>query len=293
MTDISSLYIQVGGLCLVVQQPSRKRLYVLLPDLEQGSDQTHCCFLHVSAAYSDRNRLERIRDQSIDLSTLAVKKPDVRSFTNVALPVSKLAGRRALATYLDDPIDAAGPLGARIVLPLPSDRFQPLGKRAAITVFPKNQPQGTYVAYGRLGIRYDLVRPVASLTVPGVNVPLKADSHGAVELALLNIRPQDLGEKPERVGRRTVLHHHSAYYELLGVTNPLDQPTHVSSPDDQEGDPPRKGMSCAEVTFKPFPRWGVDFPNGEYALSPTEEKGIEPYNCTVGGGCAPPNTDAC
>jgi len=64
MPKLEHLWVQVAGLCMLVQHD--KRVYVLMPSMNHH-DHVHCTFLHVSKRFTEKDTLLGISHQAIEL----------------------------------------------------------------------------------------------------------------------------------------------------------------------------------------------------------------------------------
>jgi hypothetical protein len=287
MPKLEHLWVQVAGLCMIVQHD--KRVYVLMPSMNHH-DHVHCTFLHVSKRFTAKDTLLGISRKAIELplTSNGVEQP-----MEHVLEVSKETDQSPVKVNGLAANPVFGDLDARVSLPLATEPFRALGETAILTLrYSDGTPEKQVTSHGRIGVKIDLDDGPDELKIPGTGITLVPDAGGNVEITILNVRPKDLGRPPELKEPDEHLHHIDSYWALLDLKK---KPPMVHAPmSGIPGEPKIPGdMKCSEAKYVEFPRWGAEFPDGE--LMEVLSSGgsgpffsmmsIDPYNCTVGGGC--------
>lgn len=313
MPVVKTLYVQVGGLCMIVPERNPERLSLLMPTFNHPNH-LHCPYLHVSREYGRRLRsvtpgadstqgtgagkdpnagvgiLASLSGRMLDLSGIG-SGGDVQPLPDFVLDVSATAGPAPV------PVDprwlttntASGPLASRVRLPLSAKDIENLGGRADLEVHYRDGRCWPISTCGRVGIEIAVDGAPPTLPIQELDIELVPDENDAVELAILNVRPKDLsGRRPgHRKGQHA--HHLAAYYHLLeprarwstGMEEPpmIHVARDVDGPADTPGDSP-----CATGRYFPLPRWSGGPDQGPVVYGESLLF-IDPFNCTVGGGC--------
>ncbi len=291
MPKVRTLYIQVGGLCMLVQRMDLERLVVLMPS-HTRPNHLHCPYLHAAPGFTGGREVLKRVEGVLDLGGLSTSGGR-QDLDGVVLDASHATGGSPVrGEYMENP--PAGALVTRIVLPLAAAEFQPLGEQAELHLHAGSDHEVVY-SYGRVGIRIDLDDALDALEIPRLGVRLLPDDNDSVELAFLNVRPKDLGAPLERMAPNEHLHHVHGYFDLLDLKAPA--PMVHSPPRLRTGVDKRLGDTvCDRGRYATLPRWGASHPAGEHIGAQRDETGredphilsIDPYTCTVGGGCYPP-----
>lgn len=295
MAVVKTLYVQVGGLCMIVQEDNPARLSLLLPTFNHPNH-LHCPYLIVSREYAGRDELVSLSGRSLDLSVLG-SGGRVQPLPSAVLHVTRTARPDPVQVdphWLSD-ARPSGALAARVRLPLSAEPIHALGSPADLEVHHANGAHEQVRVHGRVGIEIAVDGGASSLPLRDLGLELKPDANGAIELGILNVRPKDLTGRKLKHRRGEHAHHLAAYYRLLYPRNrwsvDLERPPMIHAATDVEGRDDTPGdVPCAQGRYHPLPRWS----GGPQVEPETHDEGvlfIDPFNCTVGGGC--PTPDAC
>ncbi len=193
MGALQHVFVQVGGLCMLVQHD--RKLFVLMPRMEHVGHR-HCQFLHVNDPYANGGGLWSLKGGTLDLSSLS-NRGRPQSTADTVLEASRWTGNSPVtASHLQGTGSPSGRLAARVILPLSSQPFKELGKPAELMLVGPGMPIGPVKSHGRVGIHIAVSGNLDELRIPWPGVTLTPDARGSVELTLLNMRPKDLGEDP-------------------------------------------------------------------------------------------------
>lgn len=286
MGELKKIYVQVAGLCMITQYQNQIR--VLMPAVNHDG-QRHWPFLHVPQEFDGGGCIKRLGasyfERVLDLSDLKTKNGAYRSISGLVIDTAHLtAGTKVQKRFLEN--HPRGDLQARVHLPLASASFVGLGDSAKLLSKRGSNP-GRFEGYGRVGIEIDVDDTVDVLEIPMLNLSI-TPIQNRVELTLLNIRPKDWGKPNEHVNADKWLEHTDSYFDLLERLDANDRPS-IHSPDAHTGVGPRPGDLPPEaIGYKDFEKWPPQRSTSATDKEPAEDKqakGIDPYACTVGGGC--------
>ena len=282
---IRLLQVQFGGLCMLVQRTTGgpRGLYVLMPRMEHPGHR-HCQYLHCEADFiqSGKNTLKVIRGEVVDWKDVS-SSGSIQDYQEHALEISKYPDVPAVPVdnqWLRGNVGEC--LAARIELPLPRQPFLFLGDPAELDVPDPANPTGPGIkrnAHGRVVVNIVPDHQVDSLPVAGET--LVPDKDGLLQVSFLNVPPKHLKGGKFRQRKGTIVEHANAYYQLLtpardwcelqkkGPPIKVGKDDHIGSPDDTPD-----YTECEA---------------GEFHKIPFGETFIDPYNCTIGSGCAQGN----
>jgi hypothetical protein len=275
---ITTLKIRFGGICMLWQVAAEGKLHVLMPLMEHdGSDHDdmkHCAMLVCDPKYSSANPskppVEQLGGRTIDLS--AIGNPgtthSMSDFANIARYANPGAPLNVDPRCLRDPLPDF--MACRITLPLPLT----LGALPKAALFEVPGSASPVRLFGQAEATFAVTDPTK---LAQFSTPLQGDASGTLEVGILNIRVKDLNDPKEyKHFKNEPWEHQQSYYWLLdgwGDERRVGRPAIVA--EDIGGDrykPNGRDNECRKA--KPD-EW------------PPPNKFVDPYTCTLGGGCPP------
>lgn len=277
------LIVELGGLCMLVTRTASARpgLYVLMPRAH-GPGAMHCPFFVCAAMYSASGNRPQVRHLKMEHENDEV---DLTSVTNgihgtAVLPrfvanVSKFYSPQISVdkNALDEPIHPG--LAARIRLPIPATDIIGSGTEADF-MLPTGATGNFVIANPRLRGRCLIEYEIHSSStwnrqIKGAKLKAVDD---VIRISFLNIRVKDLEAEIYQHDAGDTWDHQQAYHGLLegktSATGP--RPLFAISVGGPEDKPDSR--DCDDIDIDEWPsRSGGRF--------------IDPYTCTLGGGCPP------
>ena len=281
MGDLKQIYVQVGGLCMITEFENQLR--ILMPAANHDG-MRHCPYLHVPQEFDGGGAMKPLgttwSTRVLDLSGLKANGTS-QPFKGLGLVVEASAlnnDSKVQERFLKRRPNKTDLL-ARVHLPLASQPFVGLGEKADLTC-KGSSGEVPLSGYGRIGILIQVTEDIDVLEIPMLNLSITPIDN-RVEITLLNIRPKDWGKEDETIKAGDYLQHLDSYFHMLDQNKLCS----IHSGKAHGKVPSRPGdTSCDEIGYKDFPRWPVPTViRGQ--PQPIQIQGIDPYNCTVGGGC--------
>ena len=295
----TTLEVELGGLCMLVMRtnvPEAERgLYVLMPDNHHDKENIHCPLfvagnLHTKSGKPESENLElKEKSDEVDLRFMASHASTPAGLPDFVANVSKFYATPKTV----DPECFAGAkrigLAARVILPLPG-AIASVGPEPAAYWVPTRvtSPQPgpgfrTADLYGQCLVKYTVRSDIASIwnyQVKGVELRRDVDT---IKMYFVNGRPVDLDGRRYKHSEGDAWEHPQAYHDLLVDGSSKRGPRALirmdvnGLPDESENE------KCGAVDIKTWPPQR----DGQVQI-----RFIDPYTCTLGGGCAP-NDPAC
>jgi len=261
------LDIEFGGLCLFVRSRVHDAMFVLMPHSPVGIAQ------HQPLVQLPDLKYRSLLGVDADLSFYATAPGDPVLQKGLA-PVSWIAGRGSKVpvdgAWLVAPLDANGPVAARIKLPS-GITVKRVGHGASLE--PENLPAlaGKYV--GRCQTTLEVADAVRSIDIGNYRISRPAVGE-YTSIAFINATHADLTCRCQREHPKgQVVEHFSAYYSLLDQQS-LPGP----APRMLVGEAVAADGGCEEC-HKAHPTRVIDL------RDPISIRFVDPYFCTVGYGC--------
>lgn len=282
----NTLVVEIAGLCMLVKRKSREAgLYVLMPKVSGAH--AHCAYVESSSTTSKVRTRKSIDDQIIDLRALSQSGSMEPTFAWRVVEMGRYQDKSA-TIYVDEHwLDVGATeasLGARVALPLLCDGFEMLGDPACLKV-PNPVNGGTQIAYlhGQAKVTFPVIPHLSGLEIAGITLVPDGDK---IELKFMNVPPGDADGSYWGHDEDDEVHHANAYYSLLfprtewSAKKKLGKPVKVGKKvtGTKPGDTTPPPCSDAEL-----PRSG----GASSTAAPGAVRHIDPYNCTLGGGCLP------
>lgn len=273
MDQLKQLDVIVGGLCMLVQSDvDPVGLFVLMPAHQH---EPHCPLLVVEGTYTEDHQTHIVTldgKPPIDLrpySTNVRKRPLRRDYLRISSFVNP--PRAVEGKWLTETPN--GVLAARVELPL--NAYEDISAFPETGMFKTPNKPYNVPAVGRTLFSIGVTVPyITRIELAGLTL---IPSNGRITLSVFNIRGKDFPNKKYKHSSGHPVHHAQAYYRLLKGWQVGEDGPEIKVGADQDGiDDDLPPVNCSQV--KP-----TGAPRIEY---------IDPYNCTIGVGCAP-NQDDC
>jgi hypothetical protein len=287
------LVVELGGLCMLVirknvQNGERKGLYVLMPDAHHGTE-VHCPLFVAEAQHSvsddiefKRLKLEEKADE-IDLTFMADHAVNSAALPTFVANVSKFYKQ---PRYVDSACyegDKHHGLAARIVLPLP-EKIKMLPDASPAVFFVPGSTTGSFQKVGLAGqccIEYTVHADIDSKwngQIKGKG--LRPDGSDTIRMHFVNARPKDyLGGRYQHFEGEP-WNHPQAYHDLLLAASSLTGPRAIIGEDSSGQIDKAKKEDCGDIKI---PNWPP------IRKGKVEIEFIDPFTCTLGGGCPSEN----
>jgi hypothetical protein len=276
------LVVELGGLCMLVIRKTgpedQRGLYVLMPDGHHMQEQ-HCPLFvaeskHTASGKVEFERLEH--DEQSDEVDLRFMAPHSANPTRLPTFVANVSRFYKVERKVNANCFAGGKqhgLGARIILPLPATITQ-VGNEPAVFFVPTSTT-GTFkreLLAGQCEITYDVqLSRDWNNRVKGVE--LKPDGADTIKMYFVNARPKDLSGASYEHQEGEPWQHPQSYHDLLEKGDSMKGPRAIFGKDQQGDEDKPKKEDCRSIRIAVWP--------------PEIMKFIDPYTCTLGGGCPP------
>ena len=277
------LTVELGGLCMLVIRKTGpvqgQGLYVLMPDGHHMEEQ-HCPLFVAESKHTASGDIEFARlelDEASDEVDLRFMAPHATKPTGMPAFVANVSNFYKVPRSVRAGCLAGGKehgLAARIILPLP-EKITGVGINPA-KFFVPTATTGTFTPAtlnGQCEITYD-VRDVSGIWNNRVKgVELRPDSADTIKMYFVNARPKDLSGASYEHQEGEPWQHPQAYHDLLDNGDSRRGPRAIFGKSVQGEDDKPKKEDCRGINIPVWP--------------PKSEKFIDPYTCTLGGGCPP------
>lgn len=277
------LIVELGGLCLLVIRKTGpvedQGLYVLMPDGHHMNEQ-HCPLFVAESKHSASGAIEFTRlelDEESDQVDLRFMADHATRPTALPTFVANVSNFYKVSRSVRTACFVGGKehgLGARIILPLP-EKITQVGTDAA-EFFVPTATTGTFrpaTLAGQCEITY-AVRDVSGIWNNRVKgVELKPDSADTIKMYFVNARPKDLRGTSYAHQEGEPWQHPQAYHDLLYNGDSMRGPRAIFGKSVAGEDDKPKKEDCRGISILAWP--------------PEKLKFIDPYTCTLGGGCPP------
>ena len=295
----TTLIVELGGLCMLVlrtKDEATKGLYVLMPASHHGA--LHCPLfiaeeIHTESGKGELAHLEmNEKSDEVDLRFMADHyEPTEPGDPKVMLPpfvanVSRFYTSLRLVNPACLDAGAVHGLGARVILPIPKT-IEPVDENEFAEFYVPGQDLGapTFVKlHGQCRITYavrgNIGKPeIWNRRVKGVELKIAQDP---MKMHFVNTRPKDLKGGKYGHGAGESWEHPQAYHDLLVRSSSAKGPPAIIARDVAGPEDKPDSTQCDKVKISKWPprKAGDDRPQVSF---------IDPFTCTLGGGCDDPN----
>lgn len=309
---LRKLVVGISGLCMLVKRRSTPAgLYVLMPSMgrggskhddgasheqdehghgadareheetaHEGRHEPHCPYLYVEGEFTGGAPvLKSIGKQVTNLREIGTSGGSEPQFSGRVVEMgSYISGdTETVDPHWVDVPTPEGCLAARVELPLRVTNLTfPSSERADLLIPDRWNHTNHLPAhlYGRVELEYTIHPEKPDLEVDSVR--LSPNAQGVIEINFMNVRPIDaIGGKQYAHAAGRDVHHVNAYYSLL-------RPRRLWCDAQIKLGQVRIGKDVAGDSYVP------DYTGcGRSSTAPAKMRHIDPYNCTLGGGCLP------
>ena len=283
---ITKLKIRFGGICMLWQVAATKKLHVLMPKMQHDGSDTdhmkHCPMMVCNQKYSSNRPskppVEHLGGKVVDLSGIG-RPGGMQSMKNFAR-ISRYAnpGGAPLMVARDC---VSGPLpdfmSCRITLPLP----QTLAALPGSAEFEVPGQLATVDLFGEAEATFNVEDPTPFQSQ--FSTPLKGDTTDTLEIGIVNVRVKDLNNPREyKHFKDEPWEHQQSYYWLIDGWGA----------DRRVGRPAILARDVGAVRNK-HEHHGHDCIKADPNEWPPPNKFVDPFTCTLGGGCDPDTGAGC